>query len=103
MVTKDTGIIEAVQNHPEIMEVFAEYGLGCIAAWLLISKPSVRAQALTALMLMLLSKISIRLLPKQKQTNKIAKRDKYCTGIFLPHRKNEGTISSTSGDGSLVS
>ena len=30
MVTKDTGIIEAVQNHPEIMEVFAEYGLGCI-------------------------------------------------------------------------
>jgi len=23
MVTKDTGIIEAVQNHPEIMEVFA--------------------------------------------------------------------------------
>ena len=28
MVTKDTGIIEAVQNHPEIMEVFAEYGLG---------------------------------------------------------------------------
>ena len=77
MVTKDTGIIEAVQNHPEIMEVFAEYGL------LLISKPSVRAQVLTALMLMLLSKISIRLLPKQKQTNKIAKRDKYCTGIFI--------------------
>ena len=30
MITKDTGIIEAVQNHPEIMEVFAEYGLGCI-------------------------------------------------------------------------
>ena len=30
MITKDTGIIEAVQNHPEIIEVFAEYGLGCI-------------------------------------------------------------------------
>ena len=29
MITKDTGIIEAVQSHPEIMEVFAEYGLGC--------------------------------------------------------------------------
>lgn len=30
IVTKDTGIIEAVQNHPEIIEVFQEYGLGCI-------------------------------------------------------------------------
>ena len=30
MITKDTGIIEAVQSHPEIMEGFAEYGLGCI-------------------------------------------------------------------------
>ena len=30
MITKDIGIIEAVQSHPEIMEVFAEYGLGCI-------------------------------------------------------------------------
>lgn len=30
MLTKDTGIIDAVQNHPEILEVFAEYGLGCI-------------------------------------------------------------------------
>ena len=30
MITKDTGIIEAVQSHPEIMEVFAKYGLGCI-------------------------------------------------------------------------
>lgn len=29
-ITKDTGIIDAVQNHPEIMEVFAEYGLGCV-------------------------------------------------------------------------
>ena len=25
-----TNIIEAVQAHPEIMQVFADYGLGCI-------------------------------------------------------------------------
>ena len=30
MITKDTRIIEAVQNHPEILQVFAEYGLGCV-------------------------------------------------------------------------
>ncbi len=30
MITKDTGIIEAVKNHPEILEVFAAYGLGCV-------------------------------------------------------------------------
>ena len=30
VITKDTGIIEAVQEHPEILEVFAEYGLGCV-------------------------------------------------------------------------
>jgi len=30
IITRDTGIIEAVQSHPEIMEVFAEYGLGCV-------------------------------------------------------------------------
>lgn len=30
MVTKESGIIEAVQSHPEILEVFAEYGLGCV-------------------------------------------------------------------------
>ena len=30
MITKDTGSIEAVQNHPEILQVFAEYGLGCV-------------------------------------------------------------------------
>lgn len=30
MITKETGIIEAVQNHPEILQVFAEYGLGCV-------------------------------------------------------------------------
>ncbi len=29
-VTKEMGIIEIVQNHPESLEVFAKYGLGCI-------------------------------------------------------------------------
>ena len=29
-ITKDTGIIDAVQEHPEIIEIFQEYGLGCI-------------------------------------------------------------------------
>ncbi|OGH98916.1 MAG: disulfide oxidoreductase [Candidatus Melainabacteria bacterium GWF2_32_7] len=29
-VTKDMSIIEIVQNHPETLEVFAKYGLGCI-------------------------------------------------------------------------
>lgn len=29
-ITKDTGIIEAVQTHPEILEVFMDYGLGCV-------------------------------------------------------------------------
>ena len=29
-ITKDTGIIDAVQQHPEIIEVFQNYGLGCI-------------------------------------------------------------------------
>ena len=29
-VTKNMGIIEIVQNHPESLEVFAKYGLGCI-------------------------------------------------------------------------
>lgn len=30
IITKDTGIIDAVQKHPEILEVFAKYGLGCV-------------------------------------------------------------------------
>lgn len=29
-VTKDMGIIDIVQEHPESLEVFAKYGLGCI-------------------------------------------------------------------------
>ena len=62
IITKDTGIIDAVQQHPEILEVFAKYGLGCVGAWQLITKPSAREQALTALMLKRLSPTSTRLL-----------------------------------------
>ena len=29
-VTKEMGLIDIVQNHPEALEVFAKYGLGCI-------------------------------------------------------------------------
>lgn len=29
-ITKDTGIIDAVQQYPEIIEVFQNYGLGCV-------------------------------------------------------------------------
>lgn len=29
-VTKDMGIIDIVQKHPEALEVFAKYGMGCI-------------------------------------------------------------------------
>ncbi len=29
-VTKDMGILEIVQNHPESLEVFQKYGMGCI-------------------------------------------------------------------------
>ena len=29
-ITKDMGIIDAVQQYPEIVEVFQDYGLGCI-------------------------------------------------------------------------
>ena len=31
-VTKEMGLIDIVQNHPEALEVFAKYGLGCAAA-----------------------------------------------------------------------
>ena len=34
IITKDTGIIDAVQQHPEILEVFAKYGLGCVGCML---------------------------------------------------------------------
>lgn len=30
MVTKDTNILEAVQQYPVIAQVFQRYGLGCI-------------------------------------------------------------------------
>ena len=29
-VTKDMSIIDIVQNHPETLEIFAKYGMGCI-------------------------------------------------------------------------
>jgi len=29
-ITRDTNILEAVQSHPEVAEVFAKYGLGCV-------------------------------------------------------------------------
>lgn len=30
VITKDTGIIEAVQKYPQIIQIFQAYGLGCI-------------------------------------------------------------------------
>ncbi len=29
-VTKDMGIMEIVTEHPETLEIFAKYGMGCI-------------------------------------------------------------------------
>ena len=29
-VTKDMGIMDIVQKHPETLEVFAQFGMGCI-------------------------------------------------------------------------
>ena len=29
-VTKEMSIIDIVQNHPETLEIFAKYGMGCI-------------------------------------------------------------------------
>lgn len=29
-ITKDTGIIEAVQKYPQIIQIFQAYGLGCV-------------------------------------------------------------------------
>ena len=29
-VTKEMGIMDIVTNHPETMEVFAQFGMGCI-------------------------------------------------------------------------
>jgi hybrid cluster-associated redox disulfide protein len=30
VITKDTGIIEAVQKYPQIIQIFQAYGLGCV-------------------------------------------------------------------------
>ncbi len=29
-ITKEMGLLEIVQNHPETIEVFQQYGLGCL-------------------------------------------------------------------------
>ena len=29
-ITKDMGIMDIVTSHPETMEIFAEFGMGCI-------------------------------------------------------------------------
>lgn len=29
-ISKEMGIIDIVQNHPEVLEVFQKYGMGCI-------------------------------------------------------------------------
>lgn len=50
IITKDTGIIDAVQQHPEILEVFAKYGLGCVGCMAAHYETTAREQALTALM-----------------------------------------------------
>ena len=47
-VTKDMGLIEIVQNHPEALEVFAKYGLGCIGCLLLDLKILKQVQKFTA-------------------------------------------------------
>ena len=47
-ITKDTGIIEAVQKYPQIIEIFQQYGLGCIGCMVLTLKPSARALVPTA-------------------------------------------------------
>ena len=70
IITKDTGIIDAVQQHPEITTIRRlVWGTGLLnmvwavlAAWQLITKPSAREQALTALMLKRLLPTSTRLL-----------------------------------------
>lgn len=66
MLTKDTGIIDAVQNHPEILEVFAEYGLGCVGCMASILKASARALLPTALMLTPSLPTATKLLKLQK-------------------------------------
>lgn len=30
VITKDSSIIEAVQQYPQIVEIFQDYGLGCV-------------------------------------------------------------------------
>ena len=63
LVTKDMNIIEIAQKHPESIEIFHKYGLGCLGdVWvallqdLKILKP---VQKFTVLMLMLWLMISM--------------------------------------------
>ena len=69
IITKDTGIIDAVQQHPEILEVFA--------------KPSAREQALTALMLKRLLPTSTRLLLLQNDLLNKKQSDVEASDCFL--------------------
>ena len=87
MVTKDTGIIEAVQNHPEIMEVFAEYGLGCIGCMAAHFETIGQGAGAHGIDVDALIEDINKVIAEQKQTNNIVKRDKYCIGIFSPHKK----------------
>ena len=59
VITADTNIIEAVQAHPEIMQVFADYGLGCIGC--------MAAQFETIVLLKSESFQSVFLLPRQQE------------------------------------
>ena len=83
MITKDTGIIEAVQNHPEIMEVFAEYGLGCIGCMAAHFETIGQGAGAHGIDVDALIEDINKVLLKQKQTNNIAKCGKYGIGIFI--------------------
>ena len=49
VITKDTGIIEAVQKYPQIVQIFQAYGLGCIGCMAAHLKPLAKVPAHTAL------------------------------------------------------
>ena len=66
MLTKDTGIIDAVQNHPEILEVLQNTASAALAAWHPTLKASARALLPTALMLTLSLPTATKLLKLQK-------------------------------------
>ena len=50
VITKDTGIIEAVQKYPQIVQIFSRLMVSAAsAAWPLILKPLAKVPAHTAL------------------------------------------------------